>query len=131
LNNENLSNVQIHGGVVIKITAIEHYYQAISFETEIRTPIMKGKEIDYLINFMSTSANVVEYRIVNKVTGKEVGHHRQHMMCKTNWETLLQYHPLEDHTIQAYGYDEEEEEWEGEVEPLFDFLVGVGEIQLK
>ena len=80
---------------------------------------------------MSTSANVVEFRIVNKKTGEQVGHHRQHMMCKTKWDTLLLFHPLEDHTIQSYGYDEEEEEWEGDVEPLYDFLVEVGEIQLK
>lgn len=71
---------------------------------------------------MSTSANVVEFRIVNKTTDKQVGHVRQHLLCKSNWSDLQKYTPVEDHTIQAYGYDEEDEDWEGEVEPLKDFL---------
>lgn len=77
-----------------------------------------------------TSANVVEYRILNK-KGKQVGDHRQHLMCRTRWDELLtKYFPLEDYKIQAYGYDEEDEYWEGEIENLWDFLVNVGEIQL-
>ena len=74
-----------------------------------------------------TSANVTEYRILNSA-GDVVG---QHHYCKTKWDELLEYHPLEDHKIQAFGYDEEEEYWESEVEDLYDFLVNVREIQLK
>lgn len=78
-----------------------------------------------------TSANVTEYRITKKKNGEIVGHHRQHHMCKTNWEDLVRkYFPLEDYLIQAYGYDEEEEMWEGEPEELYEFLITVGFIQL-
>jgi hypothetical protein len=35
---------------------------------------------------------------------------------------LLKYQPLNEHTIQAWGYDEEEEEWEDEPENLEEFL---------
>lgn len=77
-----------------------------------------------------TSANVIEYTIFNKA-GKAIGEHRQHLMCKSRWDELFKYHPIGDHTIQPHGYDEEEEEWEGEIYNLYDFLVTVGEIQLK
>lgn len=68
-----------------------------------------------------TSANVVEYSILKD--GKEVGQHRQHMMCKTNWEVLLKFQPIEEHEIQAWGYDEEEEEWSNDPENLKEFLI--------
>lgn len=78
-----------------------------------------------------TSANVVEYRIFDK-KDNEVGGHRQHLMCKSHWEDLLvKYCPAGDFKIQAFGYDEEDEYWEGEIESLYDFLVQVGEIELK
>lgn len=66
-----------------------------------------------------------------KATGEVVGYHRQHHYCKTRWEELANlYSPIEDYTIQAYGYDEEENEWEGEVHDLYDFFVEVGFIEL-
>jgi hypothetical protein len=78
-----------------------------------------------------TSANVTEYSIIKKSTGEVVGNHRQHHYCKTNWESLaLKYNPIEDYSIQPYGYDEEDEYWEGEVHDLYDFLVEVGFIEL-
>lgn len=68
-----------------------------------------------------TSANVVEYDIIDK-NGVSVGHHRQHLMCKTNNEPLLAFQPAEDYMILPYGYDEEEELWEGEPIKLSEFL---------
>jgi hypothetical protein len=59
-----------------------------------------------------TSANVVEYRILKD--GKEVGHHRQNIMCRRCNDKLLEFTPPKDFTIQAYGYDEEEDYWEDE-----------------
>ena len=59
-----------------------------------------------------TSANVTEYRIFDK-SGKQVGEHRQHMLCKTHWEKLLEFKPVEEHTIQAHGFDVNEVPWEG------------------
>ena len=46
---------------------------------------------------MSTSANVIEYRI--EKDGKQVGSYRQHLLCKSHYEELLKYQPLGDHTI--------------------------------
>ena len=62
-----------------------------------------------------TSANVTEYWIRNKYK-ERVGTHSQHHFCKTKWEKLLQFQPLEDHEIHAWGLDEEEEEWHTEDE---------------
>ncbi len=67
-----------------------------------------------------TSANVVEYRI--EKDGKTVGHHRQHLMCNDRSDELLKFKPLEEHTITAFGYDEEEEYWEEEPENLDKYL---------
>lgn len=69
---------------------------------------------------MSTSANVIEYRI--EKDGIEVGHHRVNVMCKEYWEKLLVFEPFDKHTITAYGYDEDEEEWENKPESLLKFL---------
>jgi hypothetical protein len=44
-------------------------------------------------------------------------------MCKTRWEELLKFMPPEDHTIQAWGLDEDEEIWEDKPQNLFDFLL--------
>ena len=72
---------------------------------------------------MATSANVIEYRIMT-LDDKNVGLHRQHLLCKEHWEDLIKFQPLENHTIQAYGYDEEDEYWESEeIENLKDFLI--------
>lgn len=69
---------------------------------------------------MATSANVVEYTIIKN--GKEIGYHRQHLYCNNILHELLEYQPLKDHTIQPYGYDEEDELWEGTAENLEEFL---------
>jgi hypothetical protein len=68
-----------------------------------------------------TSANVIEYTIYKN--GKKVGHFRKHLLCKyPDYAELLKYQPLEEHKIQAWGYDEEEEEWEEDIEDLKEFL---------
>lgn len=67
-----------------------------------------------------TSANVTEYYI--RRNGKIVGNHYQSHLCKTKWEQLLKFEPLAEHTIQPYGYDEEEEYWECEEVNLEDYL---------
>lgn len=71
-----------------------------------------------------TSANVIEYTIFRD--GKSVGSHRQNLMCKSNLSKLLDFQPLSEHTILAWGYDEEDEYWEDEdgEENLEDFLKG-------
>ena len=70
---------------------------------------------------MSTSANVVEYEIKHK--DAVVGNYRVHSYVGfKSLETLLEYIPLQEHTIKAYGYDEEDEYWEGRVESLEKFL---------
>ena len=70
---------------------------------------------------MTTSANVTRVRVLKN--RKQVGEHRQHFYCKTNWEKLLEYSPIEDHQIQPVWADEDEVDHEGEVENLLDFLV--------
>lgn len=67
-----------------------------------------------------TSANVIEFRI--EKNGKHVGHHREHLMCKSHYEELLKFQPLNNHTITPYGYDEDEEYWESETENLNTFI---------
>ncbi|RPI84285.1 MAG: hypothetical protein EHM34_03915 [Nitrosopumilales archaeon] len=58
-----------------------------------------------------TSANVIEYNIIKD--DKIVGHFRKHLLCRLpDYSDLLQYTPLGEHSIQAWGYDEEEELWE-------------------
>jgi len=70
---------------------------------------------------MTTSANVIEYTIYKDE--KHVGRFRKHLLCKyPDYAELLKYQPLSEHTIQAWGYDEEEEEWSDELENLEDFL---------
>lgn len=69
---------------------------------------------------MSTSANVIEYRI--EKGGQQVGSHRINIMCETYYEKLLIFHPLSEHTITPWGYDEEEEYWEDEPIELEEFL---------
>lgn len=68
-----------------------------------------------------TSANVIEYTIFKG--DKEVGRHRQNIMCKTCNDGLEKFQPPEDFTIQEWGYDEEEELWENDKrENLKDWL---------
>ena len=71
---------------------------------------------------MPTSANVTEFRIEKE--GRTVDTHRQHAMCKTHWEALLRFVPIEDFTITPYGMDEDYEEWEGATVSLKTFLAG-------
>ena len=69
-----------------------------------------------------TSANVMNYIIYDK-DGKEVGTHRQNLLCKTDKEPLLKFVPASDFTIQAWGYDEEEDDiWESEPQNLELFI---------
>lgn len=70
---------------------------------------------------MSTSANVIEYEI--RKDGKFVGHHRQNLLCEGHYEDLLQFEPLEEYTIFPYGYNEDEEIWEGREQNLKKFLI--------
>ena len=73
---------------------------------------------------MSTSANVIEYRITKN--GETVGHFRKHLMCKLpDYSDLLKYEPLIDHEIIPNGYDEEEEYWEDDPQNLENFLRGI------
>jgi len=70
---------------------------------------------------MTTSANVVEYTI--EKNNESVGRFRKHMMCTLpDYADLLKYQPLNEHTITPWGYDEEEEEWEGKTKNLEKFL---------
>ena len=69
---------------------------------------------------MSTSANVIEYQIQR--AGENVGDYRQHLMCKSHYEKLLQFEPLNEHTITPWGYDEDDEYWEGETQNLEVYL---------
>ena len=68
-----------------------------------------------------TSANVTIYRIED-LTGKEVGEHRQHWLCKTHWGDLLKFTPSENFTITETWEDEEEEYHEGEPKNLKVFI---------
>lgn len=69
-----------------------------------------------------TSANVIEYTIFKG--DEEVGRHRQNIMCKTCNDGLEKFQPSEDFTIQAWGYDEEDELWENDRrENLKDWLI--------
>lgn len=69
-----------------------------------------------------TSANVIEYSIFKN--GDEVGQFRKHLLTKYPlYSDLLKYQPLSDYEILAWGYDEDEEYWEGdEYENLEKFL---------
>jgi len=69
---------------------------------------------------MSTSANVVEYRIERN--GKQVGNYRQNIMCTGRYEEMLKYQPLEEHTVTPYGYDEDEDYWESDTQNLKTYL---------
>jgi hypothetical protein len=64
-----------------------------------------------------TSANVIEYSIFNK-DGDEVGRHRHNIMCRRDNDGLEKFKPASDFTILSWGYDEEEEYWEGEKQNL-------------
>jgi len=71
---------------------------------------------------MTTSANVVEYTITNIKT-KKIGRFRKHLLCKfPEYSDLLIYEPLNEHEITPWGYDEEEELWEGETQNLEEYL---------
>ncbi len=70
---------------------------------------------------MSTSANGIEYRILNK-DGKQVANYHENIMCKMHFDRYLVHTPHNEFTIQAWGYDEDEEYWEGKKENLETFL---------
>jgi len=68
-----------------------------------------------------TSANVIEYTIYKGEN--RVGSFSKNVMCKfPDYSELLKYQPLKEHTILPWGYDEEEEEWEGRRENLENYL---------
>lgn len=69
-----------------------------------------------------TSANVIEYRI--EKNKKIIGNFRQNILCKSRLHELLKFMPLSKHVVTPYGYDEEEEYWEGDPENLEIFLKG-------
>lgn len=69
-----------------------------------------------------TSANIIEYIIFDK-NNKQVGSHRQNIMCSICNDGLEKFQPYEDFTIQSWGYDEEEGEWWGESVNLKEWLV--------
>lgn len=70
---------------------------------------------------MTTSANSIEYTIFKNE--KAVGRFRVNVMCRfPDYAELLVYQPLVEHTIQPWGYDEEEYEWEDEPQNLEVFL---------
>jgi hypothetical protein len=68
-----------------------------------------------------TSSNVIQYRIFGN-NGVEVGKHYQSLLCRTKWNELLKFSPADQFTIQAWGYDEDDEMWEDNPIKLSDFL---------
>ena len=72
---------------------------------------------------MATSANVVEYTILKD--GIEVGKHRQHMLCKSRWDELCAFMPIDNYTIIEYGLDENEVLWQSDEIPLGKFLLNI------
>lgn len=69
-----------------------------------------------------TSANKISYAIYDK-NHKRVGSHSQNIMCSTNNDSLMAFTPASEFTILPYGYDEEEEYWEGKEENLQKWLL--------
>lgn len=70
---------------------------------------------------MSTSANVIEYNIYKDEIC--VGRFSKHMLTRfPDYAELLKYQPLSQYLIQPWGYDEEEQEWEGRPENLEKYL---------
>lgn len=70
---------------------------------------------------MSTSANVIEYRIERN--NKFVSYFRKHLLCKMpEYSELLKYQPLSEYTITATGYDEEDDYWENDSIILEEFM---------
>jgi len=68
-----------------------------------------------------TSANVVEYDIKDK-SGKIIARHRQNVMCKRDTRKLMALENPDKLWIYAWGYDEEEEIWEGDGQRLDKWL---------
>ena len=75
-----------------------------------------------------TSSNVIEYIIFDKELN-EVGRHRQNIMCHTNNDGLEKFRPFSDFIILPYGYDENEEYWEGNNENLQDCLSWINPVK--
>ena len=63
-----------------------------------------------------TSANTVNFTIYKD--GIQVGSHSQNVMCMRCNDGLEQFTPAEDFKISAWGYDEDEEEWEDDSDPI-------------
>jgi len=62
---------------------------------------------------MTTSANVIDYKIIDSDCN-EVGNHHYHVLCKTHWDKLLKFVPMENYRIYRTYYDEDEEYFEDE-----------------
>jgi hypothetical protein len=77
-----------------------------------------------MVIIMSTSSNVTEYTITKN--NQHVGNFRKHNLCRfPDYAELLKYQPLVEYEIKAWGYDDEEELWEEDVENLESFLKGL------
>lgn len=69
-----------------------------------------------------TSAHTIHYTIRNS-SGEAVGEHSWNFYCNTRWGELRKFIPLDEHTIQAWWYDEEDEYHEDEPENLKTFFL--------
>lgn len=68
-----------------------------------------------------TSANVIEYTIFKN--DEQVGSFRKNCMCRLpEYSDLLKHQPLEEHSIEPWGYDENDEVWYDEEVNLHEFL---------
>lgn len=63
-----------------------------------------------------TSSNTINFTIYKD--GIQVGSHSQNVMCMRCNDGLAEFTPAEDFTIGAWGYDEDEEEWEDNEQPI-------------
>ena len=68
-----------------------------------------------------TSANTVHYTISDK-RGVVAGEITWNFYCKTRWHEFTKFSPPEEFTVQAWGYDEEDDLWEDEPMNLAEFL---------
>ena len=66
-------------------------------------------------------SNTIEYTILDK-KGIPVGRHSQNVMCLTCNDSLEKYTPAEDYDIQAWGYNDDDSDWEDKPENLAEWL---------
>ena len=75
--------------------------------------------------------NGTEFNIFNIKTNEKVGTHYQEAMSTTHWHDLLDYTPMEDHTIQPWGYHTNHEYWAGDKMPLKGFYESITDRTVK